>query len=244
MLYGGEMILLPRPRKRFSVIKKVIIVFILLIIIAFLIIEFTLKPTIVAFAEAQARWTATKAIHSAILEEVSDNLTYKDIVHIEKDSEGRIIFMQPNIVKINKISSSATLEVQRTLENLKNNNFEIPLGQILGSKLLAHYGPGIKLILLPVGTVDVSPVDSFEEAGINQTRHRIYLDVKSDVKVVIPFISSKIDVKLQVPVVDAVIVGEVPETYVNLDFGGMSQGKAFTELEKLKPEALKELPAE
>ena len=104
---------------------------------------------------------------------------------------------------------------------------------MLGSKLLAHYGPEINLILLPVGTVEVTPRDSFQEAGINQTRHKIYLDLASKIKVVIPFISSTVDIELQVPVADAIIVGEVPETYLNLKLD-QGEGVLFS-----KPEIIK-----
>jgi len=228
--------LLRRRRPRNTAV--IVLLFVLVFLVGlFLVIEFNLKPTILAFAEAQARWTATKAIHAAILEEIGSDISYKDIVHIEKDSRDRIVFMQPNIIKINKLASSATLNIQRSLEELKNNKFKIPLGQILGSKLLAHYGPAINLVLLPVGTVEVFPRDSFQEAGINQTRHRIYLEVNSDIKVVIPYISSVVDVKLQVPVADAVIVGDVPDTYLNLDIN--REGLLSPSYYGFKPENMK-----
>lgn len=185
----------------------------------FFLVEHNLRLTIISLAEAQARWTATEAIHNAILEKITTDVVYSDLIKPEKDAQQRIVFMQANIVAINRLASEAVLEAQQTLEGLKDESFSIPLGQVLGSKLLANYGPGIGLRLLPVGTVKVTVADDFTEAGINQTRHRIYLVVESEIRVVIPFIQSDIQVSTRVPIADAIIVGPVPETYVNFDVG-------------------------
>lgn len=216
--------------------RRVHPLFLLLIILAvlcsgFFLMEFILRNTFVALAESQAQWRATEAIHEAILEEIGEETAYRDLIHFEKDNNNRIIYMQANIIKINRITSSVTMNIQRRFEDLKNKEFDIPLGQVTESMLLATFGPNIKFRLLPVGTISVVPEDSFEHAGINQTRHKIYLKVKSSVKVVIPFISSVVDVNMNVPVADAVIVGEVPDTYVEFS-GQMGEGLFSSSLGK------------
>jgi len=208
--------LLRRRRRQKNSVKVLALVFFLILVFVFLVIEISLKPTILAFAETQAKWAATEAIHRAVLEEAAEGIEYKDIVHIEKDLQNRIVFMQPNILLINKVASKSALSIQEKLEELNKESFKIPLGQMLGSKLLAHYGPKVNLTLLPIGTVKVFPRDRFEEAGINQTRHSIYLQVDSQVKIIIPFLSSVADVNVKIPLADAVIVGEVPDTYLNI----------------------------
>ncbi|GAW93519.1 sporulation protein YunB [Calderihabitans maritimus] len=211
-----------RRRKKLFILRLPWLLFFLALVIVF-ILELSLKPTIVAFAEAQANWTATEAIHNAVLEKVVTQTNYRDLIYLEKNANQQVVFMEPNLVKVARIQSEAVLAVQKALEKLANEKFSIPLGQVLGSKLLANYGPGIKLELVPVGTVQAVPIDEFEEAGINQTRHRIYLEIKSKVKVVIPFISSEVDVFSKVPIADAIIVGPVPKTYlqVNLEEGSL-----------------------
>ena len=220
------MTLLGRRRgPRFAVVLVLLFVFIIAAgLLVF--IEVSLKPTIIALAETQARWAVTEIIHKAVLEGVVGDVAYKDIIHIEKDSFNRIVLMQHDVIEINRMASNAALNIQGNMEKLKDGKFKIPLGQILGSTFLAHSGPSLSLKLLPVGTVKISPRDILEEAGINQVRHYIYLDIDSDVKVVIPFINSIVDVKVQVPVADAVIVGNVPETYMNLHMDGIFSGKS------------------
>jgi sporulation protein YunB len=125
--------------------------------------------------------------------------------------------MQPNIVRINQLASDTTLSINSALKGLEKEKFYIPVGQVLGSQLIANYGPRIKVSIYPIGTVKTTVFDKFEEAGINQTRHRLYLSVDSQVRVVVPLITSNVRVKTQVPVTDTIIVGQVPKTYVRLD---------------------------
>lgn len=179
------------------------------------IIEHNLKPTIREIAEAKARWIATEAVNKAVKHKIADSVNYHDLIAVQKDSDGRIVLMQPNIVRINQLASDTTLAINDALKDLSDEKFSIPLGQVLGSQLLANYGPHIKVSIYPVGTVNAAVSDHFEEAGINQTRHRLYLNIQSQVRVVVPLITSQVKVSAQVPVTDTIIVGQVPDAYVN-----------------------------
>ncbi|MEW6662004.1 MAG: sporulation protein YunB [Bacillota bacterium] len=173
-------------------------------------LESGLRSTITAFAEAQAYWTATEAIHGAVLERIAAEAKYTDLIRIDKDNQGKVTLMQANLQQVNRLASEATLTVQETLKNLQKQEIRFPIGQVLGMKLLAAYGPSIKLKLIPVGTVQVKPLESFEGAGINQTRHRIFLNVESSVNVIVPLVKTSVKVETQIPIADTIIVGEVP----------------------------------
>lgn len=207
-----------RHRRRFYwayLFPVLLLVFLLL----FVVVERNLKPTILAIAEAKARLIATEAINNAIHQKVVTDVDYKDLIYVHKDNRGRIVLMQPNTVKINKLASDTTLEVQGTLEKLPTTGFKIPVGQVLGSQLLASYGPKIKVTIFPVGTVRVEVEDEFTEAGINQTRHRLYLEVLTNIKIVVPLVSTYVKVTTQVPVAETIIVGEVPTSYFKVNIG-------------------------
>jgi sporulation protein YunB len=107
-----------------------------------------------------------------------DAVNYQDLIFVQKDSQGRIVLMQPNIVRINQLVSDTTLYINNNLKELEKKEFSIPLGQVLGSQLLANYGPHINVKILPIGTVKTIVSDNFVEAGINQTRHRLYLNIE------------------------------------------------------------------
>ena len=205
-----------RRRVYFYIAPKLVRVLVVLgiLILLFVLVERNLKDTILTVANAKAVQMATEVINQAIAEKLVGSVDYRELIYTVQDSKGRIVLMQANTVKINKIASDTTLAVQKKLQELGNEKFNIPFGQALGSKLLASYGPLIRVVIVPIGTVRISVADDFEEAGINQTKHRLLLDVRTKVKVVVPLASSEAVVETQVPITETVIVGEVPQTYI------------------------------
>ncbi|MCW3491165.1 sporulation protein YunB [Dethiobacter alkaliphilus] len=195
-----------------------IAVFIFGIIRMFLYFDRNLRPTILSVASARADIIATEAINSAVSEKVARNILYQDLILLEKDREGRIVMAQTNNMEVNRLMSETTMRVQETLTSLKGEKIYIPLGQALGSYLLANVGPRIPITLIPIGFVNTEIIDEFEEAGINQVRHKIYLDIHAEVEIIIPFVSQVTKVSTTVPIVDANYIGEVPDTVINLQF--------------------------
>lgn len=179
-------------------------------------IERQLTPNILAIAETQARIIATEAINKAVKEKITKNVQYKDLISIHKDTSGQITLIQINTVEINRLESETALEVIKVLREVTMNGITLPIGSATGSKILSNYGPMIRISLLPAGAAEVDTVEAFEEAGINQTRHRIVLEITANIQVVQPLLSSNITVKTNVPLVETIIIGNVPQAI--LDF--------------------------
>ena len=196
-----------------------LLLMVVFVILLFTVIEMNLKATILAMARVRAEQAAINAIQEAVNEKIARAVEYKDLIFIRTDNNGRVVLMQANTIKINNLAADTTLEIQKTLAKLEGTAIPIPLGQALNSKLLASYGPQIKVTLVPMGTVRVKVEDVFQQAGINQTRHRLYLHVFSRVKIVIPLVSETVEVASQIPIAETIIVGEVPKEYVNLNLG-------------------------
>ncbi len=205
-------------RDAFFFITLALLVF--LVLRLFMIFDRNLRPTILSVAAARADIIATEAINNAVSEKVARNILYQDLVLLQKDREGRIILAQINSMEVNRLMAETTMRVQEALVALKGEVIYIPLGQALGSYLLANYGPRIPIALVPVGLVNTNIIDTFENAGINQVRHKIYFDIHAEVQVVIPFVSAITKVSTAVPIVDAIYPGEVPDTVINLQFPG------------------------
>ncbi len=182
----------------------------------FIYVDKSLTPTIKVLAETKAEEIANRSINKAVGEVVKDKIDYSDLIHTKLDSQGKISMMQANTVMMNKIASDVALEIQNELKQVKTTTSYIPIGTALGSPILAKYGPQIKVSIEPIGTVYVDFKTKFESAGINQSRHIIYLEVKTEVKVVIPLITETKAIQTQVPICETVIVGDVPESYVNV----------------------------
>lgn len=204
-----------------SDIKKISITFISILILSILIGSFiyvdnSLRPTITVLAETKALELANRSINKAVAEVVKDKINYSDLINTKLDSQGKITLMQSNTIMMNKIASDVALLIQEELKQVKTTTSYIPIGTALKSPILAKYGPQLKVSIEPIGTVSVDFKTDFESSGINQTRHRIYLEAKTQVKVVIPLTTSTKEVKAQIPICETVIIGDVPNSYVNI----------------------------
>ena len=192
-------------------------IFIMSILIgSFIYVDNSLRPTITVLAETKALELANRSINKAVGDKVKEKINYSDLVYTKLDAQGKISMIQSNTIMMNQIASDVALEIQNELKQVKTTTSYIPIGTALKSPILARYGPQLKVSIQPIGTVSVDFKTSFESAGINQTRHTIYLEVKTQVKVVIPLTTSTKEVKSQIPICETIIVGDVPESYVNV----------------------------
>lgn len=207
-------------QKRNNFRKNVFIFFMIFVLSvfigSFLYIDRTLRPTITVLAETKALELANRSINKSVADMVDGKINYEDLMNIKLDSKGNISFIQANTIMMNEMASAVALEIQDELKKVKSTSAYIPIGTALGSPILAKYGPQLKVSIEPIGTVSVQFKTNFESSGINQTRHRIYLEAKTQVKVVIPLTTSTKEVKSQIPICETIIVGDVPQSYVNI----------------------------
>jgi len=195
----------------------VIMIIILIIISTIYIVENNLKPTIRAIAYSKANLATNEIINRTIYEEVLRDINYHDLIETHKDVDNKITLIQANTIQISRMMALTNLKIKEALNELNEEEFAIPLGQALGSYLFATHGPKIKVKILPVGELEVNLQQDFQESGINQTRHILYLDIRTAIKVVIPTVTEKITVSTKTPIAETIIVGPVPGTMVRLD---------------------------
>ena len=158
----------------------------------------------------------TPAIDSVIMKEYSKQFSYKDIIQVEKDKEDNIVMVRANTLKMNKMACDVALESQNKLRNVGKIGLKIPMGYIMKNNLLAFFGPNITVRMQPIGYIETKYLSSFESAGINQSRHKISVQVKTNMRVMVPFGSENIEMKNEVPISETIIVGKVPETAIDL----------------------------
>ena len=210
-----------RPKSRHKSIGFKFFVFVCLLIACFAFIEKQLSPAISAIAAQRAHARTMICIQNAVngrLTAYSQFQDYQNLMHIEKDSTGHIVLMMPNTIQINLLISEITLDIEEQLYSMSKETLHIPLGKATGSKILANTGPDIQVKVTPIGTSSLHVVDSFEDAGINQTRHRISLDISVDILIAAPFEKEMTKVETTVLLAEGIIVGPIPDTYLNLQF--------------------------
>lgn len=203
---------------KLKIIRKVASV-LLVLTIAFLVVKYTyraIEPIVKKQCITIARSIATK-ISNEQATAVMKDYHYEDFVNVTKDESGNIKMVSSNMITINKIISDIPILIQNDLDNIEKNRFHIRLGTFSGSKLLSGRGPNIEFRMLPMGSIETDLRSEFTSSGINQTLHRIYLEVRCNVIIITPFNTIEEQIINQVLLSEGVIVGNIPNTYYNLE---------------------------
>ena len=155
--------------------------------------------------------------------------TYDELFTIDKDNNGNITMIKSNVYAINEILSDVAVKIQNEIEKKGRENIEIALGSFTGFKLLAGKGPGVPITISSIGNVETDLRSEFKEQGINQTLHRVYLQVECVVNILTPYNEIGHKITIQVLIAENVIVGKIPNTYYNLD--GINTNSAIDVIE-------------
>lgn len=154
---------------------------------------------------------------------------YDEMFTIEKDNDGNINMIKSNIGPINEIISDVAVKIQNEINSQEREDIKIALGSFTGFKLLAGKGPGVPIRISSIGNVETDLKSEFTSQGINQTLHRVYLQVICEVSILTPYDNITEKITNQVLLVENVIIGKIPSTYYNLE--GISSENAIDVIE-------------
>nr|WP_307861356.1 sporulation protein YunB [Clostridium tetanomorphum] len=198
---------------------KMVLIFLFLSIFGAIFIytfDEIVTPTVITVADGEMRAKALEILNKTIIDNCLENFKYEDIISMEKDDSGNIAMIKADTLKMNKIACDVALESQQRLKDLGTVGIKMPLGYVFKNNILAYFGPNITVKMQPIGYIETKYLSDFESAGINQTRHKIYVQVKTNIRVIIPMRSNDIEVKNEIPISETIIVGRIPETSINL----------------------------
>lgn len=233
-IYRRKRIILPSFKKNIykdnkNIKKAIDIILILSIGIAtFYNINNSIEPIFEGLCIKKARAISTIIVNEES-SKVLDNIDYENLVYIIEDENQFGNILKTDVVKINRISSEIAERIEKRLQDLKNQNIEIPLGALLNNKYFSGIGPSIKINIISSGNVFTEIKTEFEEKGINQTTYRVYLEIVCKVDVLTSYDTYQEEIINQVLLVETVIVGDVPNSYYNLE--NVSEGTAIELIE-------------
>lgn len=148
---------------------------------------------------------------------VMQNYNYDSMFSVEKDAEGKVSMIQMNMYRVNIIISDIAYYIQEQMKKPENSTISIPLGNFFGTDLFSGYGPNVKLKVVLLGTVETDLRSEFIEKGINQTLHRVYLQIDCKVQILSSYKKMEETISNQFLLAENVILGEIPSTYYNLE---------------------------
>ena len=180
----------------------------------FLLADRNFKPLVFSLAEARSAAMASQVLQGALAEALEDGVAYDQLMNVRMDERGQVALLSANTMRMNQLADKAGKAALRRLGNMSSERVSVPLGAALGITLFAGSGPGVPVSIVPIGSISTDFATEFEACGINQTRHKVYLQVTASIRIVIPTGAKTTQVSANMLVAESIIVGAVPEGFV------------------------------
>ena len=202
-------------KRFFRRLKLILILLLVLFAAGFLWLRHTYRDVIRDLAETQVKNTTSDLTNDAIARQIADGVVqYDRIVYFEKDLDGRITALKTNIGEVNRLKTDILNIINDEILALDHSDIGIPLGSLILPELLSGRGPVIPVHILAIRNSDANFVSFFSQAGINQTLHQVTMEVTIDVSVLVLGRTTSFTLESQVVVAETVIVGQVPNTFL------------------------------
>ena len=206
----------PRPERGSGRLLALVIGVGLALAVIFLI-DSALRPTLTALAQARVENAVTRIVNDAVDGTLtSEAISYSDLVTLEKDAAGQVSVLAANTAQLNALRTEILGKVLAQVEQLDSQELGVPLGSLTGFATASDLGPvlPVRVLTAAVPTADFENV--FTSTGINQTLHRIMLNVRVECTLLIPGGTVDTTVEAQVCAAETLLVGQVPDAYLEL----------------------------
>jgi len=202
-----------RKRKKPAIIVLSSVILLLVAVIVY--IRLVVTPVVKSVAEENVRALTVSTVSNAVSSVLKDEPAFVDMVEYGHDANGDVNNIRINASRVNAVVQRSVAKTQSDLTDMKTNGVNIPIGSLSGVTFLSGRGPNVNVNVIPVGSVEAKLRSEFLEIGINQTIHKIYLSLDSTVKVIIPGASNVVKSNAEVLLIESVVIGKVPDTYLN-----------------------------
>lgn len=207
-----------RKRKRLTRKKKWLlaaICFVLVVIGALLYFNFVINPVILSMSEIKVKSLTQRAVNQAVYEVVNSGPVYDDMIKISRNESGMVTLISADATEINRLARDLVKLSEVKLGEISERGIAIPIGTFSGMPIFVGRGPEVSIRLIPIGVISCSFRSEFRQAGINQTTHRIYVNINSNVSVVMPTQNQNIATTTELLLAESIIIGSIPSTYLN-----------------------------
>ena len=188
---------------------------IILLLAVFLLLRDQYDRVIQSLAETGIANTTSDLTNDAIARQISEgDIRYDRIVYFEKDLDGRITALKTNMSEVNRLKTDILNIINDEILALDTMDLGIPLGSLILPQFFSGKGPQIPVRVLSIRNSDAVFSSNFSQAGINQTLHQLTMVVSIDVAMLVLAKTSSFTITSEVVVAETVIVGEVPQTFL------------------------------
>lgn len=194
-----------------KVIFALVLTFILLCVV-FAILNDAIKDHYEEIASQEGIKLSSKILSNCIYEIISSqNYKIDNIVNVIYGSDDEIISIETDAGMVNEIQLEILQKVNSLLSDTKSNSSEIPIGTLTDLPFLVGEGPLVSIKYAQQGSATVELTSEFNSAGLNQTVHRLYAHVETEIYSVSPIKTGITEFSFDYLLSETVIVGDVPD---------------------------------
>jgi len=202
-------------RRRLRGFFRIIALVLIAAVVGFFLFRNKYHTAIRTLAQTQVMNSTSDLINDAIDRQIDNgNIHYDRIVYFEKDLNGRITALKTNMSEVNRLKTAILNLINDEILAMDTSDIAIPIGSLFLPEFLSGRGPGIPVHILSIRNSDASFTSNFTEAGINQTLQQLIMEVRVDVSVLVLGRTESFTVSSQVVVAETIIVGQVPDTFL------------------------------
>ena len=201
-----------RWRKKLSI--KITSIFFICFLLTFYYFKVVL-PVVETYSIAETKAITEQAVNLAVSNVVNKTLSYDSLIDINYSPKGEIVSFSANQFEINSITREIVKEAQFHIKNLATSSLKLNMGTFTGIPFFIGRGPLVNLTLMPIGSASGYFDSEFSSVGINMTKHTLFLFVDIHVSIVLPIKPYDYKATNQVILAESIIVGKVPEVYLN-----------------------------
>ncbi len=196
--------------------KRLKIIFLSLFVISFIWAynRYFIVEQVSNICEQSCYSIASKSTNQAIIDS-NNSVKYNEIVRVEKNQAGDITLISTDSALTNKITREIAVKTQSIMSDIINKGVPIPICAFTGISFISGYGPNVNFNSISISSVTCEFSSKFLSSGINQTLHSLYAEIICKIEIVFPLNTRKVICKNQVLITEAVLVGKVPEIYLN-----------------------------
>ena len=202
-------------RRRWKRFCRTVVILLIALIVLFFLFRNKYNTVVRSLAETQVRNSTSDLINDAIDRQIENgNIQYDRIVYFEKDLNGRITALKTNMSEVNRLKTSILNTINDEILALDTADLGIPIGSLFLPEFLSGKGPCIPVHIISIRNSEATFSSNFTEAGINQTLQQLVMEISVDVTVLVLGQTDSFTVISQVVVAETIIVGDVPDTFL------------------------------
>lgn len=164
-----------------------------------------------------ARNAASAAVTAGIENSLdTDRVRYDDLIKFGRDSNGNIVSVTTDAYYLNKIGNNIGDKIDEHINQMKSYVLKIPFSVLFHEQLINGRGLKMPIVFVMTGITTTDFENEFTSAGVNQTHHRIMMNITVNAYVIHSGNVTVVPYETNVCIAESIVVGITPQTFAEI----------------------------